>query len=241
MRLTPVPRKLLLALPAFLLLLPAAQPAHAADQSAAAGNLQQVLQQLDQSSKSFHSATADFEWKNIQTEPVPDTDIMTGKVYYQHQGSEVRVAAHITQRDGRPYGAVYTFTHGVFQLYDKQLNQVRKLQNASNLGGYIKLGFGSSGKELQNDFQVSYLGQETVDGVKTDKLQLIFKDPKLRNTIPKVTVWIDPVRDVSLKQVFDEGEGMSKTVTFSHMEVNRSISSGEFNFKTNKQTQFINQ
>lgn len=228
-------RKFLFALPALLLLLPAAPPAHAAD------NLQQVLAQLDQSAKDFHSATADFEAKNIQTEPVPDTDVMTGKAYFQHQGNELRVAAHITQRNGQSYKVDYKLEHGVFQFFDQQLNQVRELQNAANLAGYLALGAGASGKELQNQFQVTYLGQETVDGIKTDKLQLIPKDQKARNLIPKVTIWVDPSRDIYLKQVFDEGEGMSRTITYSHIEMNHSIPSSVFAFKTNKKTQFINQ
>lgn len=241
MRHTQLVKKLLFAAPLLFLALLPARPACAADQPAAAGNLQQVLAQLDQASKGFRTATADFESKSIQTEPVPDTDIMTGTVYYERRGGQERMAAHVTQRDGHPYGMDYNYVRGVFQLYDHQLNQVRKMQNASNFGGYVKLGFGTSGKGLQDDFQVSYLGQETIDGVKTDKLQLIFKDPKIRNTIPKVTIWIDPVRDVSLKQVFDLGQGMSKTITFSNIQVNRSVPSSAFSFKTNKQTQFINQ
>jgi len=235
MRHTQLLRRLVFAVPLLFLAFAVAQPACAAD------GLQQVLAQLDASAKNFRSASAQFEFKNIQTLPVPDTDIMTGSVYYEHRGGSARMAAHVTQRNGRPYGAVYTYTGGVFQFYDKQLNQVRKLQNSANLAGYVSLGFGATGKELQDKFDVSYLGQETVDGVKTAKLQLIPKDPKTRNLFPKITIWIDPVRDVNLKQVFDEGQGMSRVCTYSHIEMNRSIPSSVFKFKTNKQTQFINQ
>ena len=228
-------RRLLFAIPVLFLMLLPAQPACAAD------SLQQVLAQLDASARNFRSASAQFEFKNIQTEPVPDTDVMTGSVYYEHSKGGVRMAAHVTERNGRPYGAVYTYAHGTFQLYDQQLNQVRKLQNSANLAGYVSLGFGATGKELQDKFELSYLGQETIDGVKTAKLQLIPKDPKTRNLFPKITIWIDPVRDVNLRQVFDEGQGMSRVCTYSHIEMNRPISSSVFSFKTNKQTQFINQ
>lgn len=234
-------RKLVYAVPLLFLLLLPANPGSAAQNSAASGNLQQVLAQLDKSARNFHSASADFEFKNIQTEPVPDTDVMTGTVYYQHQGSGLRVAAHIDRQNGQPYGSVYTYTNGVFQLYDPRMNQVTKLQNSTNLAGYVALGFGATGQDLQKEFQITYLGQETIDGVKTAKLELIFKNPKARATIPKVTMWIDPIRDVSLKQVFDEGQGLSRVATYSHIEMNHSISSSEFTFKTNKQTQFTTQ
>lgn len=223
-----------------LLLLPA-QPGFAANKPTTAGNLEQVLHQLDQSAKNFRSASADFEFKNIQTVPVPDTDVMTGTVYFEHRGGGVRMAAHVKQRNGQSYGAVYTYANGVFQLYDQQLNQVRKLQNSGNLAGYISLGFGASGSQLQDQFQITYLGEETIDGVKTEKLQLIPKDQKARNLFAKITIWIDPARDVNLKQVFDEGQGLSRVCTYSHIEYNHSISSSNLTFKTNKNTQYTTQ
>ncbi|MGH9589514.1 MAG: LolA family protein [Terracidiphilus sp.] len=224
----------------FPLCLPA-QSAQAADNSNTAGKLQQVLQQLDASAKNFHSSSADFEFQNIQTEPVPDTDTMTGSVYFEHRGDAVRMTAHVKQRNGQPYGSVYTYTNGVFQLYDQQLNQVTKYQSSANLAGYISLGFGASGKELQDEYEIAWLGQETIDGVKTDKLQLIPKDQKARNLFPKITIWIDPTRDVNLKQVFDEGQGLSRVCTYSNIRMNRSIPSSDFSFKTNRNTKFNSQ
>jgi outer membrane lipoprotein-sorting protein len=218
-----------------------AQSAQAAANSNTAGKLQQVLQQLDASAKNFHSASADFEFQNIQTEPVPDTDTMTGSVYFEHRGGAVRMAAHVKRRNGQAYGSVYTYANGVFQLYDQQLNQVTKYQNSANLAGYISLGFGASGKELQNEYEIAWLGQETIDGVNTDKLQLIPKDQKARNLFPKIVIWIDPTRDVNLKQVFDEGQGLSRVCTYSNIRMNRSIPSSEFSFKTNKNTKFNSQ
>lgn len=233
-------RKLVLAAPLLILLFLPAPSGYAADQPAA-GKLVQVLQQLDNAAAKFHSASAEFEFKNIQTVPVPDTDIMNGAVYFEHHGNDVRMAAHVTQRNGRAYGAVYTYSRGVFQLYDQQLNQVTKYRNSANLAGYLSLGFGASGKELQDDYQITYLGSETIDGVNTEKLQLIPKEQKARNLFPKITIWIDPTRDVNLKQVFDEGQGMSRVCTYSHIQMNRSIPSSQFTFKTNKKTRFSSQ
>lgn len=235
MRLTNLARKIFFAAPLLLLLLVSAQPGMAADK------LQQVLAQLDNSAKNVHSASADFEYKNIQTVPVPDVDVMSGTVYYEHKG-EVRLAFHVKQRNGQAFEETYTYNRGVFELFQKNLNQVTKYRNAGNLSSYFMLsGFGYTGKELMDGFEVSYLGEETIDGVKTEKLQLIPKDAKLRDTFPKISIWVDPTRDVSLKQVFDEGQGLSRVATFTHIELNHSISSSEFAFKTNRNTQFTTQ
>ena len=39
------------------------------------------------------------------------------------------------------------------------------------------LGFGASGKDLAEKWDIKYAGEETVDGVKTEKLELVAKDP----------------------------------------------------------------
>ncbi len=66
------------------------------------------------------------------------------------------------------------------------------------------------------------------------------KTPTVLKLFPKMTIWIDPARGVSLKQFFDEGEGQSRTATYSNIKLNQSLPSDAFTFKTDSKTQFIN-
>jgi hypothetical protein len=75
--------------------------------------------------------------------------------------------------------------------------------------------------DLAEKWTITYLGTETIDGIKTDKLELVAKDPEVSKNIPKVTIWLDTARAVSLKQVFDEGEGQS---AYAFTPTSRSIS-----------------
>jgi outer membrane lipoprotein-sorting protein len=92
------------------------------------------------------------------------------------------------------------------------------------------LGFGASGHDLEEKWSLKYLGTEMVDGVKTDKLELVAKDPTVRQNIPKVTIWLDTARAVSLKQVFDEKDGTSRTCHYTSIKVNQTLPSGAFSF-----------
>jgi outer membrane lipoprotein-sorting protein len=56
---------------------------------------------------------------------------------------------------------------------------------------------------------------------------------------PKVIIWVDPVRGVSLKQIFDEGQGQSRTCFYFNIKVNQSLRDSDFNFKTDSQTTYI--
>jgi hypothetical protein len=203
---------------------------------APAQDLKTVLQRLDVAARGFTNVTANFEFDTVQTNPVPDTDIMTGVIYYQRTGGHFQMAAHVHQRidDGQPHPAamIYIFSGGVLRQSDTgKASDAHTIDRASKYESYLMLGFGASGKELQDKWDVSYLGTEKVDGITTDKLQLIPKDPEIRAGLPKVTLWMDTVHAVSLKQVFDEGDGNSRTSHYTDFKfAQSSLASNAFSF-----------
>jgi len=81
---------------------------------------------------------------------------------------------------------------------------------------------------------------EPLDGVKTDKLELIAKDPTVRKNIPKVTIWVDAERGVSLKQVFDEGSSEYRVSLYFNIKVNQPLPADAFTLKTDSKTQYVN-
>ena len=206
----------------------------------AAQDLKTVLAKLDDAAANFHSTTANFEFDSTMTDPVPDTDVQKGTVYYDRKNGAMRMGIHIDEVNGKPVPKTIVVSGGEFQLYDKLSNQVTRSKKAGKYESYLVLGFGASGKDLQQKFDVKYAGQETVSGVKTEKLDLVAKDPDILKLFPKMTIWIDPARGVSLKQYFDEGQGQSRTCTYANIKVNQPQPSDAFTFKTDSKTQVIN-
>lgn len=227
----PSARTFLSAAAITLLLLPV-RPAFAAD------DLAQVLRQLDAASAKFRTTAADFEFDSYQTDPVPDKDVQKGTVYYERKGDTFQMAAHVDEINGRPGAKVYTYSKGLLRLFEKNINQVTRIK-AGKFESYLMLGFGAGGSVLADKWNITYLGSETLDGVKTDKLELIAKDPAVRKNLPKVTIWIDPERGVSLKQVFDEGAGQYRVCVYFNFKYNQKLPHDAFSFKTNKETQYI--
>ena len=205
----------------------------------AAQDLKTVLAKLDAAAANFHSTSADFEFDSIQTDPVPDKDVQKGTVYYERNGKDFQMAAHIEEENSKPIPKIYAFSKGVFRLYEKVPNQVTIYKN-DKLGGYLLLGFGASGKDLSEKWDITYGGEETIDGVKTEKLDLVPKDPGVRKNLVKVTVWMDTARGVSLKQVFDQGEGQSRVCVYFNFKFNQPLPSSVFAFKTDSKTQTVN-
>jgi outer membrane lipoprotein-sorting protein len=206
----------------------------------AAQDLKSVLAKLDAASANFHSTTANFEFDTTQTDPVPDTDVQKGTVYYDRKNGAMRMGIHIDEINGKPVPKIIVVSGGEFQLYEKLTNQVTRSKKAGKYESYLVLGFGASGKDLQQKFDVKYAGEETVNGVKTEKLDLVAKDPDVLKLFPKMTIWIDPARGVSIKQFFDEGQGQSRTATYSNIKVNQPLPADAFTFKTDSKTVFVN-
>ena len=206
----------------------------------AADDLDAVLRKLDVAAAKFKSTSASFEFDSIQTDPIPDKDVQKGTVFYDRKGSAFQMGVHIAEVNRKPVPKVIVVSGGVFKMYEKLLDQVTTSSKVSKYESYLVLGFGASGKDLEQKWNMNYLGAETINGVKTEKLELVAKDPEVLKLFPKVTIWVDPDRGVSLKQVFDEGQGQSRICLYFNIKVNESLPSDAFSFKTDSKTQYVN-
>lgn len=207
----------------------------------AADDLNSVLSKLDAASAKFHTTSAEFVFDATLTDPVPDTDEQTGTVYYQRDGATFQMGVHVATDNNQPAPKVITCcAKGSIQLYEKLPNQVTTLSRLSQYEGWFMLGFGASGKELQEKWDIKYDGPETVDGVQTAKLELMPKDPTVKKNLPKVILWMDTDRAISLKQYFDEGQGQSRTCHYTNIKMNQSLPKDAFTFKTDSKTTFVN-
>ena len=217
-----------------LLLLAPGRAAFAADDK------ERVLRQLDASAAKFRNTSADFQFHAIQTDPVFDEEVQEGAIYYERAGGNFQMAGHIAKVNGKAVPKVYTFSHGVFRLYEKLINQITVFKAGDKAEGYVILGFGASGKDLEEKWEIKYLGPESLaDGktmVKTEKLELVAKDPAVRKNIRKVTVWMDTERGVSLKQLFDQGATTYRVSVYFDIKTNQPLPADAFTFKTTSHT-----
>jgi outer membrane lipoprotein-sorting protein len=64
-----------------------------------------------------------------------------------------------------------------------------------------------------------------------EKLDLVSKNPKVRDNFTHITLWLDPVRDVSLKQVFYTPSGDTQTAIYSNIKLNSPVDTKAFEIK----------
>ena len=207
----------------------------------AADDLNSTLRKLDAAAANFQTTSADVEFDSVTTEPIIDKDVQKGTTYYERKDKNFQWSAHINEENGKPVPKVVVLSGGKLKLYEKLTNQVTTLSKLGQYENWFMLGFGASGKDLEAMWNIKYLGPEKIDGVMTQKLEMVAKDASIRKNIPKVTIWMDTDRGVSLQQIFDQGPGQSRTCHYMNIKVNQSLPSDAFTFKTDRQTRFVTQ
>ena len=188
-----------------------------------------VLARMNQTAAGFKSAQGDFEFETYQ-KLVNEKEQQKGRIYFRrHTG--VDAAFEI---DG-PAPKQVVYKDGKLRIYEKKINQVTERdvdKNKQDVEAFLSLGFGACGTDLLRDYDVKMAGWETVDGVKTAKLDLIPKNEKMRQTYEKIVLWIDPERDVLLRQQFFEPSGDYRLAHYTNMKLNENIPEDHFHLKT---------
>jgi outer membrane lipoprotein-sorting protein len=234
-------RKFLLA----AILLSLALPATALRAQSNPAQMSSLLAQLDSASHRFRNARADFR-QELYERVVQATTVDTGSIYFERAGNSTQMGA-VIHEEGAPQPRVIAYKDGVLRMFDPGVNQITVLHAGTNQAQYesfLTLGFGGSGQALAKAWNITDQGPEAMQeggqSVKTEKLDLVAKDPSVRNTFSHITIWVDPTRDVSLKQVFYAPNGDTRTAVYSNIKVNGPIDKGAFAMHTNKSTTTVN-
>jgi outer membrane lipoprotein-sorting protein len=200
--------------------------------------LDKVLNQMDAAADKFHTTEASVVWDQFQ-KIVDEHEEQKGTVYFRRAGKEIQMVADITEPDQK-----YVLFNGAkVQVYQPKIDQVTVYDTGKNrdaFESFLVLGFGGRGHDIAKSFDVKYLGNETLDGVDTAKLDLTPKATNVRNNVDHIILWIDPARGISLQQKFFFGtSGDYRLAKYSGIKMNEKISDSVFKLKTTGKTKTV--
>jgi outer membrane lipoprotein-sorting protein len=198
------------------------------------GHLDEVLRKMDAASLKFQSAEADFQW-DLYEKVVRQTTTQKGTIYFKKEGGTTVMGVKMTS----PSLKYIEFRNGVLRLFEPGTNHLTTLdatKNKAMLESFLTVGFGGSGKELAKAWTISDLGDETIDGVQTAKLDLVPKDPAVRNNCTHMTIWVDPLRGLELKQSLYMPSEDYRTAVYMNIKYNQSIDLKSYQIKTDNKT-----
>lgn len=198
------------------------------------GHLDEVLRQMDAASLKFQSAEADFRW-DLYERVVKETTTQTGTIYFKKQGGSTIMGAKIVS----PTTKFLEYRDGKLRLFDPgtdHLTIITSKGNQAQMESFLTLGFGGSGEDLAKAWKITDLGDEVVGGVQTAKLDLVPKDPAVRNNCTHMTIWVDPTRGIFLKQSFYMPSDDYRTAVYANIKYNQKVDEKPYQINTNSKT-----
>jgi outer membrane lipoprotein-sorting protein len=199
------------------------------------GHLDEMLRQMDAASAKFQNAEANFEW-DLYEAVVKETTKQTGTIFFKKQGTSTIMSAKLVT----PTIKIIEYRNGFLRLFEPGINHLTTIDTTKNKAqteSFLTLGFGGSGADLAKAWKISDLGDEVIDGIQTVKLDLVPKDPAVRNNCTHMTVWIDPSRGISLKQSFYMPSGDYRTTIYTNIRYNQArIDEKPYQIKTDSKT-----
>jgi outer membrane lipoprotein-sorting protein len=192
--------------------------------------LANILAQMDAASAKFKSAQADLT-QDTYERVVKDTTTDKGAIYFIGKGASAQMGLRLDP----PTTRFVDFKNGVVRVFDPGPNTITEVRSAQ-AATYLAIAFGGSGTDLQKTWDITDKGAEQLDGVSVEHLDLVSKDPTVRQNFSHIEIWVDPTRAISLKQEIFLPGGNTKTSHYTNIRYNQTVDTKPFAIKTNKET-----
>ncbi len=195
-----------------------------------ADDLKIVFAESDKAATTFKTAKAKFQWDQYER-VVEQTDVQKGEIYFRRTKGGMDAAVRVTSPDTKQV----TFVDGTLKLFQptiKQLTIYDAKARRTEVESLMNIGFGTRSEDILKSYEVKMEGWETVDGVKTARLNLVPKNEKLKASVTNIILWLDPQRDISLQQKFIEPGGNYRLTHYTDIEINGKIPNDVFELKT---------
>ncbi|HEY2012709.1 MAG TPA: outer membrane lipoprotein-sorting protein [Bryobacteraceae bacterium] len=197
-------------------------------------SLQAVFGRMDQASVKFKGLKADMKklsHTDIINEDSVDTGTITVKAPKPH---DLRMLIEFQKPDQKTVLVAGTKV----DIYYPKTNTVQEFDlgknHRSQMEQFLRLGFGSNSKDLQDAYTVTLGGPETIAGEPTTRIELVPKSKDLYAQFPKFELWISDQTGISIQQkMYQPGKDYS-IATYTNMQVNPNIPDSAVNLNLPK-------
>ncbi len=191
------------------------------------GRLDAALRKMEAAGKNFRSFAAKFTWKKY-TAILEEFDTPENGEFYYSRAKDG--SALIRQVVTSPGNRILTIKNGVVTIYQRDIQQAKiaHLGKDKDKAEYLALGIGQSPAKLQETFDISYLGRESVNG--SACLVLLFKPKKPGSSAlySSTTVWIKESNGIPVQHKFLEPSGDYLLSSFFNEKLNAGIDDSMF-------------
>jgi len=176
-----------------------------------------VLARLDQAGKQLTDLTADIKQTKV-TLVVNDTSTDTGKLFLKRTKSGNRTKLEYE----KPVVKTLLIDKGKVLIYEPRINTLQEVDLGKNRAQaeFFLTGVGESSANLTKTYDVRFLKDETVNGIKSSLLEL---KPKGSSMFSQIWLWIDPVLGLPIQTRLTESSGDFLTFHLENIKMNPKL------------------
>jgi outer membrane lipoprotein-sorting protein len=201
--------------------------------ASAALSSEEVLERMDQHSGKFTGLTADLT-RLTYTKVIDDKANESGSMILKKLAPrDLQVLIDFLKPDPK----TVAFRGRKAEVYFPKLKTVQEYDLGKQSGlvdQFLLVGFGTSGKELKANYAIKYIGEETVAGEKTQKLELTPNAPDLKEKLRKLELWMADSGTHPVQQKFLQPSGDYYLFTYTGVKLNPVLSDESLKLKLPK-------
>ncbi len=175
-----------------------------------------AIKQLDRQGKDLETVLAQvvLEWSDeAQGMDKPKS----GRIYFNSKG-DFRIAGEAPNKTVLVEGRT-------LHMYDPALSQVTEVnlsRDKSRLAPYMRLGFSITGRDLKDDFLITFAGESDIGDRRTLTLELTPKRDETRAIVAKIEIAFDQASWLPARQIISHTSG-TQTLTVNYTGTARNL------------------
>jgi outer membrane lipoprotein-sorting protein len=142
--------------------------------------------------------------------------IKSGRIYLNKDG-KARLTA------SQPEGLTVLLDGRTVYYYNSTLARVEEYRlsdHEDRLEPFVPLGFSTTGRDLERDYLVTFIGEDRIDGRRVLGLELTPKKDDLRAIVSKMQIWVDEASWLPVRQAISQG---TETLTITYSGTARNL------------------
>jgi outer membrane lipoprotein-sorting protein len=185
-------------------------------------NLKSVLDRMDKGAELFQGMTAKLTQVN-HTEVINENETLTAQVRMKRTKAGVVGRVDFTG----PNQKIVSIRERELQVFYPKSNNVEFYdvgKFGDQLDQFLLLGFSTSGKEIQRNYNVRLIGTETIGGKVTSHLELTPKSKQAQEIFKKADLWLAQDANQPVQEKVHKNEQDYTLITYSDIKLNPPLS-----------------
>ncbi len=194
-----------------------------------ADTLKEILSRMDRSAQTFQDMTANLA-QTQHTAIINEDDKDSAAVRLKRTKEGLRGYVEFAEPNRRLIG----FQNRQLQVYYPKTNTVDIYdlgKHGAELDQFLLLGFGTSGKELEKNYNMRVTGSETLNGKAVTRVELVPKTAEAKEYLQKVELWIPAAASYPIQEKIHKNDQDYILIQYSDIKINPGLSDKELELR----------